>query len=309
MLSLTDYLNDIYKDFVDYINRSDEYCELLDLDFRGEHLPNYQNEGIVQLYLLRYAYAYLFEYKHIFTKFIPKRDPFKIQNLKVISVGCGNYLDYWGAALACDAVNKSCGIKYTGLDPVNWKYKVDPRQRDSIQFENKTFYEFLKTIVENDKGIDVNVIVFPKSIGEFSKDEIRGICVLLKRCKFNNKKILVIFSFRDCLSNKEIDMNRAAMIVDAFKNHRSIPFSVSNFDRTRCYGIESQGIRAVDNSFIYPNDIICYIQELANVCDKQNVLLEKCVGCSQALSRWPILKTDYINYSYALITLIKRKEN
>lgn len=304
LISLKDYLDLIYTDFKKYISSNEEYCELLDLDFRGEHLPNYQKNGIVQLYLLRYAYAYLFEYKYLFKNIIPRRDPLKVQNLKILSVGCGNYLDYWGAALACNAVNKYCGIKYTGVDPVDWRYKVYPRQRDSIQYENKTFYEFLKSLVEDEKILDFNVIIFPKSIGEFSKDEFREVCTLLKRCKFKSKQIMLIFSLRDCVSKRRFDMNRAAMVVDAFKNHKHLSFTVSNFDKEKPWGIEARGIRALDSDFIYPDEIIDYIKGLSNICNKQTSF--ECIDCSQSLSRWPILKTNYITYSYAFI---RRKEN
>lgn len=306
MISLTDYLDLIYRDFKEYIDNSDSYCDLLDLDFRGEHLPDYQRDGIVQLYLLRYAFAYLFEYKYLFKQIVPKKEPLRIRSLKILSVGCGNYLDYWGAALASNAINKSCAIKYTGIDPVEWKYKIYPRQRDSIKFENSTFYDYLKNVVDNEIELDENVIIFPKSIGEFSKDEFREICTLLKRCKFKSERIVLVFSFRDCPSKRKFDMNRAAMIVDSFKNHKRISFGVSNFDREKCYGIESKGIRAVDSDFIYPDKIIDYIKGLSKICEQQKNASGKCIGCSDSLSRWPILRTNYITYSYAFI---KRKEN
>lgn len=308
MISLNDYLNQIYLDFKKYVENSSEYCELLDLDFSKEDLPNYQKEGIVQLYLLRYAYAYLFEYKYLFQKIIPPQkalQALKPIKLKILSVGCGAFLDYWGAALASNAVNPSCVIKYTGIDPVDWKYKINPRQRDSIQFEKKNFCNFLKATVESGKELDVNVLVFPKSIGEFSSDEFREICALLKRCKFKCKRIVLVFSYRDCTSQRSFDMNRVAMIVDSFKNHRSISFAVSNFDRGQCNKIKSMGIRAMDSDFIYPDKIIEYIKSLSNICNKQGKTLGKCMDCAKSLSRWPILKTTYITYS---LPVIDRKE-
>lgn len=267
-------------------------------------MPDYQKDGIVQLYMLRYAYAYLFEYKYLFKKIIPKKEHLRTKNLRILSVGCGNYLDYWGAALASDIINESCIINYIGIDPVDWKYKIEPRQRDSIHFENVTFYEFLKNVVDSKKELDVNVIVFPKSIGEFDKDEFREICALLKRCKYKSKKIVLFFSFRDCQSKRKFDMNRVSMIVDTFKNHKDLSFTVS-FDKEKCFGVNPMGIRAIDKDFIYPNEIIDYINGLSQICDRQKTRMLNCIDCANSLSRWPILKTNYITYSYALI---ERKE-
>ena len=69
IISINDYLTGIFKDFKNYIEEEDGLCDLLDLNFIGNHVPNYNNKNIVQYYLLRYAFSYMFEYKHLYSNY------------------------------------------------------------------------------------------------------------------------------------------------------------------------------------------------------------------------------------------------
>ena len=98
MISINEYLSNILDDFVGYVRSQDKLCELLDVHFDAGRIPNYTNIHVQQLYLLRYAYAYAFEYKCIYRKLIKrlKQD----EEIDVTSIGCGNMLDYWSLAHA-----------------------------------------------------------------------------------------------------------------------------------------------------------------------------------------------------------------
>lgn len=89
MIGITDYLELIYTDFKNEIDTGRYLCELKGLTFESDRLPDYNNIQIQRLYLLRYAFAYGFEYSHIYTKALARLD--NPDNVAVASIGCGNF--------------------------------------------------------------------------------------------------------------------------------------------------------------------------------------------------------------------------
>ena len=298
IIPVEDYLENIYVGLKEFIESHEEYCSLLDLNFSDNHVPEYDNINTTQLYLLRYAFSYMFEYKYLYKKFVPKKKTLTKPTLKILSIGCGNYLDYWGAASAANEINDTCIIKYIGVDQVDWNYKIDCRKQDEITFFQTNIASFL----ESQDKLDVNFIIFPKSISEFSDDDFRNMCSRLKHIKFSSSAIVLLFSIRDNANNCEFDMSRAAEIVNCFKNNKNNKFSASNFNRNRPYGVENKGIRSFDKSLVYPSHISDLILSLYKKCTNKTINSSKCQNCSKNLVRNPILTTKYITYSYAILT-------
>lgn len=75
MISINDYLDEIFYDFVAYLDEGHELCDLKSVNFDQGRVPDYEDIHVQQYYLLRYAYAYAFEYKRmyetLFERFIP----------------------------------------------------------------------------------------------------------------------------------------------------------------------------------------------------------------------------------------------
>ena len=57
MISMSEYLENIYVDFASDINEQTKLCQLKGLNFAAGCLPDYNNLQIQRLYLLRYSFA------------------------------------------------------------------------------------------------------------------------------------------------------------------------------------------------------------------------------------------------------------
>ena len=73
MITIYDYISSIYNDFLNNIESSPKLCCLKSVNFDRSCLPDYSNPFLAEYYLLRYAFAYCFEYSYIFSKVLPKK--------------------------------------------------------------------------------------------------------------------------------------------------------------------------------------------------------------------------------------------
>lgn len=82
----------------------------LELDFRSN--PGYVRAEWQCFYMLKYYYAYLVQYYFLY-QYI------HLDDYKIFSVGCGNYIDLLG--FLCQN-KKDKPVKYLGVDPVKWHF-------------------------------------------------------------------------------------------------------------------------------------------------------------------------------------------
>lgn len=134
MISITEYLEMIFEDFKRHNEEEISLCQLKSLTFAGGYLPNYNNIQIQRLYLLRYAFAYGFEYSEIYLQALTMlNNPSKVS---VVSIGCGTFIDYWSLVQTIERTKKiNCKIEYVGIDEIDWNYKFDKRNIDEVYFE------------------------------------------------------------------------------------------------------------------------------------------------------------------------------
>lgn len=129
MIEIDKYLDGILDDFEQYISSDVELCNLKKVHFDAGKVPDYSDIHSQQLYLLRYCYAYAFEYKRMYQML---KDTITLNNpLTVTSVGCGNMVDYWALAHSVGTKQK---IYYRGVDFIDWNYKFSPRFQDKVEF-------------------------------------------------------------------------------------------------------------------------------------------------------------------------------
>lgn len=69
-----------------------------------EHAKDYQKKYIQDLYALRYMYAYAYEYKGMFHRLLAEQQ--FAGGMKVLSVGCGNGIDFWALQKALADADK-----------------------------------------------------------------------------------------------------------------------------------------------------------------------------------------------------------
>lgn len=117
MESIKDYLNGIFVEFREYVEELQVLCELKTVNYDSSKLPDYNDKHIQEFYLLRYAFAYAYEYKKMYGEIFPE-DSVLPETIRILSIGCGNGIDYWSAAQAIennhDQVKAS--IDYLGID-------------------------------------------------------------------------------------------------------------------------------------------------------------------------------------------------
>ncbi len=121
MIDITQYLQGIYEDLQRYVDNDACLCKLKELNFEAGALPDYTDINIQQLYLLRYAFAYAFEYSRMYLNVLSQIDD--VDYISVTSVGCGSMIDYWSMIHALEMKKLDCGIRYVGIDIIDFGKK------------------------------------------------------------------------------------------------------------------------------------------------------------------------------------------
>ncbi len=148
---------------------------------------------------MRYAFAYAYEYTDMYTEVLAQMN--NPAEITVTSIGCGTMLDYWSLVKAVEKKrNLKCRIKYCGIDEIDWNYKHIQREDDKILFKCRNAIE----LFEKNMQFVSDIYFFPKSISEFSDDEMK---IISKN--FRNKPILKDTIFL-CISlrSNEFSMDR-----------------------------------------------------------------------------------------------------
>ena len=288
MISITEYLETIYKDFKSQNDNGERLCELKKLTFESGGLPDYSNIQIQRLYLLRYAFAYAYEYTDMYAEVLAKmHNPSKVS---VASIGCGAMLDYWSLVQAIEKKRKiECNIRYCGIDEINWNYKVIRREDAQIHFGIGNAIDFFE---KNTQFIS-DVYFFPKSISEFSDEEMK---IVAKN--FRNKPIIkdtffVCISIRSNELSMDRDMQKTKMIIDALQHNG---YKASQAYNRYTHYKQNVGIATYDSDYIYPDNAREYIINLNKKCAhfiKNGINCEESCKC---LNRWPVMKTGMICY-------------
>ena len=163
---MNQYLLKIYSDFLE---EKTMWCNLVNSQFSNSQYSNYNNKQyeqiyIEQYYLLRYAPLYMEEYHELYLNFLQY---YCKSNIKILSVGVGSGLDFWGFANAVTYLKKTINIDYMGIDLVDWKYRLR-----EIRFLQKSLEELTYEDFNNFTYGKADVIAFPKSIIEIPKDTL-----------------------------------------------------------------------------------------------------------------------------------------
>jgi len=283
MVTINRYLDIVLNDFQKYVGSQNELCDLLNAHYDAGKIPDYSNCHVQQLYLLRYAYAYAFEYKYMYRRLMGRMN--SNERLNVTSIGCGNMLDYWSLS---HAVNSRHSVTYTGIDTIEWSYAFEPRPCDNVELIIGDAISYF----QQQAVLSSNVYMFPKSISEFSIDEIKTLAECFTTDRISHQTIHFMFSLRVDPRSLERDMNRTSVIYETLLDNG---FHTSDKENTY-FGfrddIKGDYIRNVDDEFYHPSDVIDYIKDLFDRCDS----IEDCPDsqeCRSRLNRWPILKCQY----------------
>ena len=177
---------------------------------------------------------------------------------------------------------------YRGFDIIRWNY------RHNFDDHNVTIIRKNLSALSKFRRKDYNVIIFPKSIGEFSEVIFGTIEQVLADSQFDQQRICLLCSVMKERCTQASDIARFAKIADVLKNHHSFK-CLDDPNKFWAYS-GSQGIRKVCNDFVYPDEIKNYISILSEKCPTFIENNQACKADCLELNRHPILKTDYINY-------------
>lgn len=289
MLSINDYLNKILDDFVAYLDEGHELCNLKSVNFDQGRLPDYEDIHVQQYYLLRYAYAYAFEYKLMYKKLFERFTPYG--SLNVTSIGCGTILDYW--ALACILKQGSypnVSVNYTGIDQINWCYKMPKRNKDTVAFyKNDVIDKFSQY-----DSLDSDIYYFPKSISEFSNDKYGALCKIFEETPISKNQIHILISVRFDQRSLNRDLQRAEQLRCAIiKNGFVTDDDCQRFWRVRN---NDEKIRRADPNFVHPANIIRILKDLNVRCIHYQWNHTNCSNNCARLNRWPILNQNQVHF-------------
>lgn len=282
MLTINDYLDNILAEFEDYVHSGVRLCDLKGVHFDGGRIPDYSNIHVQQLYLLRYAYAYSFEYKCMYSTLLDRTNFEK--NIAVTSIGCGSMLDYWALA---NVVPHSCKIRYRGIDTIDWDYQVEARVQDNVRFICNNAIDCMLRAPK----LSSNVYIFPKSISEFPMSAMSQIGKLFGEKYLAGQTVFFLFSLRTDRGSMERDVRRTNAL---FKAMLENGFHSSD-DPNKYYHISDdlreKKIKDIDVDFLHPREVVAFLKdELHSSCIEYCHTGEHCEDdCERRLSWWPIL--------------------
>jgi hypothetical protein len=280
------------------------------LRFDQNNIPDYAEPLCQQLYFLRYFFAYAYEYYDIFSEMMNLLGgEINIVN-RVLSIGCGSAFDYWALKRAINP-DKLDGYEeefhYVGIDKVNWLYPSVKEQNDTLDIYNTDFLEWLR---ENPQVFSKsNIIIFPKSIGEFSERVFSEILSEIDKgdCRLSRKSTVIIGSFRSYEKNHFSDVSRFRKFVDRLMIASN--YSVSARKSSPKINEGASKIKISSSKYFpeYPITVQQTITNLFDYCNKYKDNGNKhCEGflCEEALVfKNPILYTAYMDYE---IVILKR---
>ncbi len=285
MIAINEYLDNILDDFQEYLATNPKLCGLKTVHFDAGKIPDYNDIHVQQLYLLRYAYAYAFEYKCMYESLF-RQYTFSDDTVKVVSVGCGTGIDYWSIISALKDVGfKDKMVRYKGFDIINWKYKFAQRKNDFM----KIYQDEAVNIFTNAKSLSSDIYVFPKSISELHNDSIDKICSAIQNQQIKKDTFYLLASLRDDEFSLERDIEKTNKIFNAFINngfksendsHESIVFT-DNYKKRK--------IREIDDDFKHPSDVVACLKDLNELCINFNGFVNCGDDCKKRLGRWPML--------------------
>lgn len=267
---LISYLFKICDDFRREVESGADLEPLKEISYQNEqNSPDYSSKIAQQLYLLRYTYAYAFEYKQMF-KTLLDRVPYQ-ERIDVTSIGCGNGIDYWALQNALYESGKiSCRITYHGIDYTDWSdYRMErlaSRRWDVLDFVVQDALEYIR----QQDTLTSDVFVFPKSISEF-KEEFQEFCEVFAGKRFQKDTVHLLISLRKAYANA--DLKRSGQLAQAMERN-----GFRTRDDVGRYLQFEEGERVeisdADHIFCYPNKVREYVKNF----------------------REPIRYTDYTNY-------------
>lgn len=284
---ITKYLNDVYKDFEDYLESGNRLCKLKSVNYDTGEFPDYTDINIQQYYLLRYAYGYECEYRVMFEDLLEMFPSLRQQNFTTLSIGCGAGLDAMGMF---SVLGPFSGARYVGIDIVDWNYKFTGRN------VNYMCSDILECLSNTEEQIPIDVLCFPKSISEFNDGQIVEIVQNIARINAN-KYIYLLVSLRANEIKINEDLEKTELFCKEFKKYGYEKKAGNKSNEYKVFTNQNDSIYKNNGNHAYPNEALEVVKALNEYCIIYDKKGENCPLCDpKRLQRWPILKVGVVAY-------------
>ncbi|WP_134929252.1 hypothetical protein [Pseudomonas protegens] len=262
-----------------FLDDYEDWCKIARYEPSGNHYMSKMFQG---LYALRYFPAYYLEYC-ILADLLREKVESDYEYLNIYSFGCGLAPDYY----AFRDNLRDIAFDYHGYDHFSWStQKLMPLPDVNFSFTNDTILNLKVSDIE-----DVDVFVFPKSIGDIAASDVNAMSEIAKLIASTSKeRIFFLNSFVSSGNGYKISSDvrffkyvHDALIESGFSTNEQ-------WDQTYCWGGTpedgSVGLRKIHYDFCYPDK---YMIECGR---KEDVTL--CNGCN--VVKKPILSNRFIDY-------------
>lgn len=260
---INSYLENTLRQIKNHLAEADSICHLASLNYENMQSPDYSDKIMREYYLLRYFYAYFAEYHYIYNWMIDKK--LLTNPITVASIGCGAGIDFYALKMI-----KVRDFNYFGFDIINWGFN-----------EPEAFFNIAN--IANITLPNVNVIMFPKSLSEFSHDDFNLFVERLNPCALRYPLCIISSMMYE---GGEYDIERIKIlekkICDA--GFVSINDSSQTFqpEEPSCYRLISARC---------PDAVTEFLSNIKTFC---NISEPKCNDCQ--INKSPILRTDYMRF-------------
>ena len=270
----------------DLNNKNTGLCCLRNVNFNCGGIPDYSDPAQRSLYLLRYGPSYITEYRAAYEEIFRFNHVIR-GDIKVLSIGCGSFLDKASAHYAMKryANFNKFDLIYYGVDIKNWG-------RDFFPFEKHIFINKGIARVElSEIREPIDIIIFPKSLPEIDPESLEACLSKLSEHNFENK-VCIINSNRESKS----DFNKA----HDFMVSLSEKIGYTLYDTiviNECYGNNnktSRNIWSVLERFSFSQKAITISREIFSAC-KFKISHECDDACNEVIDRYPVLTTGHYN--------------
>ena len=284
MISITDYIYMKAKKLEKKLKGGFSLCGSRSLRFNAGNLPDYTDDILQDVYILRYGLAYAHEYKRMYKRLLESMIPGR--TLEVTSLGCGNMVDYWSLKRVLPS---ECHVRYHGVDAIDWNDKFAACDGDHIDIAHQDITNYL---AECD-SLSSDVYVFPKSISEIKDDKIEDICRTIGEKGFAKDEVHFLFSMRANQYSLDRDMAKTDKICAEIRAAGMMPDGKSG----SLYTGPDKMIYNCDSDFNIDRLKKSYdmLNNLPYMCDNYHSGCCSCDLCAENRNQ-PMLKTKYIRY-------------
>ena len=221
-VDLSEYNEQLKKDLEQLDRLLDEDPEAyrkmqLSTYYRKGDSPDYNELIYALIYKIRFCSMYLLQYYIIYRLLIPRLPELKINELKLLVLGCGSMIDALSLFHVLKETGTSIPVRYTGVDMVRWPSGY------MIPFETNFIQKPLQDYWDDVEVFDGNIIFFATVLSELREypDQTEMFCRGLENTPFTSDTIFLLVAYRSAASYmndwKLTDWQKAQRVIAAIE--------------------------------------------------------------------------------------------